>query len=175
MAGAGMSLSIDGLVEVQRDLSLLLDRLGDLTPLMDILGMEIEVDIEENFDGEHSPAGIPWDKSQRAIATGGKTLTDSRRLRGSITHVASRTRVEAGTNVVYARRHNDGWSSVEQVASHKRVMREVFGVTLAEPITVTVKAHRRKASTPQRQFIGLSSDGMEGVRGHVADYLGAEQ
>jgi phage gpG-like protein len=171
MAGADMSLTLRGLVEVEQRLARLADQLGDLTPLMDILGMEIEVDIEENFEGEHSPAGIPWPKSGRARETGGKTLTDTRRLRGSMTHNASARSVEIGTNVVYARRHNDGFSGTEQIASHKRTMRSVFGVELAEPIIATVKAHSRKANTPQREFIGVSADGLEGIRGHVADYL----
>ena len=54
-------------------------------------------------------------------------------------------------------------------------MRQVFGVTLAEPIIATVKAHSRKVGTPQRQFIGISADGLAGIRDHVADYLDAEQ
>lgn len=174
MPGVGMELTVEGLVEVEQRLARLADRLGDLTPLMDIIGMEIEVDIEENFEGEHSPAGIPWPKSRRARETGGKTLTDTRRLRGSMTHNAAPRRVEVGTNVVYARRHNDGWSGTEQVASHQRTMREVFGVELAEPIVVTVKAHSRKANTPKREFIGVSANGLDGIRGHVADYLELE-
>ena len=45
MPGAGLSLTLEGLVDVERRLARLADQLGDLTPLMDILGMEIEVDI----------------------------------------------------------------------------------------------------------------------------------
>lgn len=175
MSGAGLSLTLEGLVEVERRLARLADQLGDLTPLMDILGMEIEVDIEANFEGEHSPAGIPWPRSRRAKETGGKTLTDTRILRGSMAHNAGPRSVEVGTNVVYARRHDQGFSGTEQIASHKRTMRQVFGVKLAEPIIATVKAHSRKVDTPQRQFIGISADGLAGIRDHVADYLDAEQ
>lgn len=174
MAGAGLTLTLEGLADVERRLARVADQLGDLSPLMDILGTSIESDIHENFKGEHSPAGVPWPKSQRAMATGGKTLTDTAILRNSITHNAGPRSVEVGTNVVYARRHDQGFDGTEQIASHKRTMRSVFGVALAEPITVTVKAHSRKAKTPQRQFIGISRDGEAEIRGQVADWLELE-
>lgn len=175
MAGDSFSLRVEGQDDIERKLAVLHGRLGDLTPLMDIIGMVLEVDAQDNFEGEHSPAGVPWLKSQRAKETGGKTLQDSRRLFLSLTHRSGATFAEVGTNVIYARRHNQGWSGTEKVASHKRVMQSVFGVKLADPITVTVKAHSRKANTPKREFLGMSAGAREDIFGHVADYLGVEQ
>lgn len=169
------TLRVEGQDQVERALFALIGKVADMTPLMDIIGTYLESDVADNFTGEHSPAGVPWPKSQRAIETGGKTLQDSRRLFQSITHRADARSVEVGTNVVYARRHNQGWNGTEQIASHRRVMREVFGVKLAEPITVTVKAHSRKANTPKREFLGMSPGVQQDILGHIADYLGAAQ
>ena len=64
----------------------------------------------ERFDRETGPDGKPWQKSARALATGGLTLTDTGGLRDSITHnVAGDGRgVEVGSNLVYAAIHQFG-------------------------------------------------------------------
>ena len=64
----------------------------------------------DRFDREQGPDGKPWQKSVRAMATGGLTLTDTGGLRGSITHnVAGDGRsVDVGSNLVYAAIHQFG-------------------------------------------------------------------
>lgn len=179
-----ISLRVEGQSELETFLARLLGKLGDLTPLMQDIGALLETSTADNFDAEASPAGVPWKKSARAIETGGKTLQDSRRLRLSITSIATASSVEAGSNVAYARRHNQGFSGTEQVsahtvANHKRVMREVFGVTLDSPIIVTVaqhtrKAHSRKANTPRRQFLGLGPHDVGDIEALATTYLDVE-
>ncbi len=165
------SLRVTGQDEVETFLAGLLGRVDDLAPLMDTIGMILEVDAQDNFLGEHSPAGVPWKKSHRAKESGGKTLQDSRRLFLSLTHRSTATMAEVGTNVIYARRHNQGWSGTEQVAAHKRTMRMAFGVKLAEPKEVMVKAFSRQANTPQREFLGMSIGAREDILGQAEDYL----
>lgn len=167
------ALRVDGQAEIERALATVIGRVSDMAPLMDIIGVYLEDDARDNFEGEHSPAGVPWKPSQRALATGGKTLQDSRILFQSITHKAGPRSVEVGTNIVYARRHNQGWNGTEQVRAHVRVMRSVFGVPLPEPIRANVKAHSRKANTPKREFLGISPGAQQDILGEVADYLGA--
>lgn len=170
MAGDAFRVDMAHAAGVEASLARLAARFGDMTDLMDIIGMEVESDVHENFEGEHSPVGVPWPPSNRARETGGKTLTDRAHLRNSITHRATASSVEVGTNIIYAARHNQGFSGAEQVGSHRRIMRQVFGVKLKTPIEVTVGAHSRQANTPQREFLGISPDGWDGIRGHVADY-----
>ena len=64
----------------------------------------------DRFDREQGPDGKPWQKSVRALADGGLTLTDTGGLRGSITHnVAGDGRaVDVGSNLVYAAIHQFG-------------------------------------------------------------------
>ncbi|PTS73800.1 phage virion morphogenesis protein [Sphingomonas sp. HMWF008] len=169
--GVDFRIRADGATEIEHDLALLQAKLGDLTPLMDIIGGVLEVDTQDNFAGEHAPDGTPWLPSIRAQETGGKTLQDSRRLYQSITHRATATSAEVGTNVIYAGRHQGGFHGTETVASHKRTMESVFGVKLKEPIEVVIPEFTRKGNTPARPFLGLSAHAAEEIAGHVADYV----
>lgn len=184
MAGADFRIDLAAAEAVEARLKLLADRLGDLTPLMDIIGTTVESDVHDNFQGEHGPDGTPWKPSQRVLRsavgksgpqrTTGKTLQDSRRLALSITHRAGRDFAEVGTNVIYASRHQQGFKGTERVGAHKRRMASVFGVKLREPIEVTVGAFSRTGNTPARPFLGVSAGAWEDIAGEVADYVGAD-
>lgn len=186
MAGDSFRLHTEGQETVERTLARVYARLGDLTPLMQDIGTQLESSTADNFKGEHSPAGVPWKKSQRAMADGGKTLQrpGSSRLALSITSRATASSVEVGTNVIYARRHNQGFNGTEQVPAtrmkaHRRTLTQVFGVKLAEPREVEVasyvrKAHSRKGNTPQRQFLGLGPHDMEDIADLAAAHLEVE-
>lgn len=167
-------LRAEGLDAIERRLAYILSRLGNLKPLMEDIGTQLETSTDDNFDAERSPAGVPWKKSARAIAQGGKTLTDTRRLRLSITSLATAASVEVGSNVVYARRHNQGFDGTDQIPAHRRVLTQVFGVKLAAPKTVSVKAFSRKGNTPQRQFLGLGPHDAGDIEALAAAYLDAE-
>lgn len=174
---AGYRLSVEGKQDVERRLALLEARVGDIGPLMDQIASAGIADTQDNFAGEHSPAGVPWKPAQRVLQHGGKTLQypTSRRLYLSLAGRSGSNWAEWGSNMVYAGRHNYGFSGAEQVASHKRIMRQVFGVELREPIEVTVQGFTRQANTPQRQFLGLSLALVDEIEGLAADYVGAEQ
>jgi phage virion morphogenesis protein len=167
-------LRAEGQDAIEHRLAYILSRLGNLEPLMQDIGAQLESSTADNFKGEHSPAGVPWKKSVRAIRDGGKTLQNSRRLALSIVSRTSDASVEVGTNVIYARRHNQGFSGTEQIAAHRRVMTQVFGIKLKEPKTVNVKAFSRKGNTPQRQFLGLGPHDAADIEALAATYLDAE-
>jgi phage gpG-like protein len=171
MSGVAFSIHLDGAALVDQELGGVVGRLHDLTPLMDIFGMTLEADIADNFEGEHSPEGVPWQPSLRVIEHGGKTLQKSRRLALSITHNAGPRHVEVGTNLVYARPLQEGFTGPQRVASHTRTMREVFGVKLAAPIEVTVGAFTRQARLVARPFVGASPAAREEMIAQAGDYL----
>ena len=77
---------------------------------MDRIGRHLVASTLQRFERERAPDGRPWLKSARAIADGGKTLTDTGRLRGSIAHTVSEggRAVEVGSNVLYAAIHQFG-------------------------------------------------------------------
>lgn len=181
MSGVELSIAVEGAAEVERQLAGMLGRLHDLTPLMDILGTTLESDIADNFEGEHSPEGVPWIPSKRVAQTAvgksgpqlptGKTLQKSRRLSLSITHTPGPRHVEVGTNVVYGGIHQFGFDGPQKVASHQRTMREAFGVKLASPIDVTVGAFTRHMRMPARPFIGASAGAREEMLAHAGAYV----
>ena len=170
-----IGVRVDGDDEIEAALARLARRASDLTPLFRKIGAQLESSTADNFSGGHEPSGKPWLKSRRAIETGGKTLMDHRHLMQSIGYVADEQSVEVGTNKVYAARHNQGHSGNESVQAHRRVMSQVFGVKLAKPISVNVKAFTRKANTPKRQFLGIGPHDREDIVRFAEEFFGMEE
>ena len=112
---AGITVNADT-GPVQRALRRVADTLdGDRARyLFDAIGQTLVTSTVERFERETGPDGQPWQPSARALAQGGKTLSDSGRLRGSITHVAGREGVDVGTNVIYGAIHQFGSGDLER-------------------------------------------------------------
>lgn len=161
----------EGLEPFERQLAQLLAAMGDLTPLMDDIGQYGVTSTVERFDDGVDPQGTPWLPSRRAKATGGKTLVDKAHLRNSIGFRALRDQVEWGTNLKYARRHNQGFTGTENVGAHSRKISQAFGQKLREPIDVVVPAFTRKANTPKRQFLGLSIADVQEIEALTQDFI----
>ena len=83
---------------------------------------------QARFRSETDPQGKRWIPSLRAILEGGQTLTDTARLRKSITGKATAARAMWGTNVVYARRHNYGDSIVRGSRAGGMPRRQFMGL-----------------------------------------------
>ena len=80
----------------------------DLTDLLDVIGAKLVTSTQRRFERELDPDGQPWVVSQRAALEGGQTLTDTARLKSSITHQVDSRHVDVGTNVIYAAVHQFG-------------------------------------------------------------------
>ena len=107
MVGLQIHLRADD-AEVKRVLAGLVRRGQDLTPAMDEIGSMLVASTIDRFERETGPDGRRWTPSQRVLKHGGQTLTDTGRLRSSITHRAGRNFVAVGTNVIYAAIHQLG-------------------------------------------------------------------
>ena len=77
---------------------------------MDEIGRRLVSSALRRFESERGPDGRPWLRSARALAEGGRTLTDSGRLRASIAHsvAADGRAVLVGSDVAYAAIHQFG-------------------------------------------------------------------
>ena len=77
---------------------------------MDEIGRRLVSAALRRFESERGPDGRPWLRSARALAEGGRTLTDSGRLRASITHAvaADGRALVVGSDVAYAAIHQFG-------------------------------------------------------------------
>jgi phage gpG-like protein len=115
----------------------------------------------------------PWKKRKRNKKRPGRAiLVDSGRLRRSIriTSIHAGT-VTIGTDVPYAKAHNEGFRGVVNVKAHTRGKyakskvgtgkltkkgKERMKTVTSKTGEGTVKAHTRKVNMPRRQFMGSS-------------------
>lgn len=144
---------------------------ADTLPLMQIIAQAGEAIVSENFEGEHDPDGYPWFPSMAALAEGRKTLTKRGFLSGSIASNASANEAEVGTNLDYARAHQEGFTGTQQVGAHKRTIRQAFGRVLKAPIEVMVPAFSRNFHTPARPFLGWGAAATQEAHALAEDFL----
>ena len=74
-------------------------------PLFTRLGRALTSDAKMNFRGQHEPDGTRWAPLKTRK---GQILSDTGRLKNSLTYKTSNDEVEVGTNVKYARTHQFG-------------------------------------------------------------------
>lgn len=143
---SGARIELKGHEEAIAALSATIARLDKPAPLYDAIGAMLVTSTIKRFETETDPEGNAWPKSARALADGGKTLTDSTHLRGSITHEADDKGLRVGTNVIYAAIHQFGGTIVPKTAGALRFM--VGG----ELVTV------QSVTMPKRAFLGLNDE-----------------
>lgn len=104
----GVAIRLTGYDETLTELGAIADRAENSQGMWDNIGASLVVSTQRRFERGQAPDGSPWPPSIRAMMEGGQTLVDSARLKQSITHIASDTGVEVGTNVLYAATHQFG-------------------------------------------------------------------
>lgn len=160
MTGVREGVTLQGVIRTQAVLNDLLDRTGDLSPLMARIGAYGEESTVHRFETQKGPDGQTWEKSARAKATGGQTLVDTGRLRGSITWNAGRDSAEWGTNVLYAGVHQDG--ATISAKGDGRLGFFIPGLGFRSPREVVISA---------RPFLGVDADDEAEIDAIVHDYI----
>ena len=130
--------------------------------LMDSIGAAIEGSTIRRFDQQKGPDGAPWKPSIRARQQGGKTLIDRGRLRQSITHQASATQAQIGTNLIYAAIQQFG-GTIRAKAGGALKFR-LPGIGWRQVASVTL---------PARPFLGISEDDRIEIADQVERYIAA--
>jgi phage virion morphogenesis protein len=108
---ADIIITLDDLA-VRYNLAQIEHRLQNLRPAFTSMGEYMVRRTEQSFKGEHDPDGVGWaplSAAYRKRKRGTKILTESGRLRASITYRADGTQVIIGTNTRYARVHQYGY------------------------------------------------------------------
>ena len=115
--------------------------------LLDEIGETVKTQTMRRFENETAPDGSRWPQSLRAKLEGGQTLTDTGRLRDSITYAVAMDKgsVEVGTNVVYAAIHQEG--GVITAKTSKGLRFRVGGSW----------STKRQVEIPARPYIGLNA------------------
>lgn len=105
--GAAISVNVST-KSFEEGFNKLLKKTKNLQPLMLDIGEYLVAETDDRFDEEKGPDGKAWKQSQRAKDENGKTLTDHRILRDSITHIADDNSVLFGAKGDYVAIHQFG-------------------------------------------------------------------
>lgn len=152
-----IQLRIDGLDGTLRGISRLADT--DRRPMMDQIGAYGVLSTQERFESGTSPEGTKWQKSQRAKSQGGQTLVNKGHLLQSVTHRATGSSAEWGSNRIYAGIHQLGG-----------VIRPVQAKALAFRVNgrfVTA----RQVKIPARPYLGVNEGDRNEIGAIVADWM----
>lgn len=156
----GIAIRAPGLPRLEAVIRALEFRGEHTFDLFDAIGLYLESSTDQRFETETGPDGRRWDPSIRAEFEGGKTLTDSARLRQSIAHVATRDRVEIGTNVIYAGVHQKGATIAGR--GGPLTFRLPGGLGFVSPFEVTI---------PARPFLGIDADDEDEIIAIAEDFF----
>ena len=94
--------------DFERSLGDLIRKLENRQPLMREMAAAMHDAVEENFEQQGRPAWAGWSPRYAKKRQGGKMLQKSGRLASSINAYSDNDSATVGTNVVYARIHQEG-------------------------------------------------------------------
>lgn len=134
--------------------------LGHTQALMESVGGALVSGTLKRFDAEEDPQGNKWAPSGRAADDGGQTLTNRGRLRDSIDRMTTSNKVMVGSNLAYARIHQEGGTITPRNAK-----KLVFTGRGGKKVAVD------KVTIPARPYLGVSEDDMDEVKSVMADFL----
>jgi phage virion morphogenesis protein len=155
------SIRVEGEEPLSRELASLLGGIEHRRPLMQGIGLYLESSTVDRFDDQVAPDGSRWTPSLRARQSGGKTLTDHGLLKGSIGSVATNDRVEWGSNLIYARPHQEG-ATITAKGGGRLKFGLPGGLGFRSPLAVTL---------PARPFLGVNGEDETQIIGLAEDYV----
>lgn len=158
----GISIRVEGSEKASAELMAAADRLDNPMPLYDDIGLMLVASTQQRFEMETDPQGNPWPQSIRVQLEGGKTLTDTGRLAGSITNETDAAGLEVGTNEIHAAIHQQGGTIR---AKTKRGLR-------FRPLGANSDIIRQSVTIPRRAFLGLDDQDEADITRLVAEYVG---
>ena len=135
----------------------------DFTPAMAVIATVLASGVENRFDAETDPDGVPWLPSASAMEEGRKTLQDKGvrgGLLGSLLNNAGYDASSAwiGTNLPYAGIHQDGGTIRPREGSGKRALRTPFGP-------------RASVNMPRRAFLGFGEMERQEIPEVLSDFV----
>jgi phage virion morphogenesis protein len=155
----GVSLEIDGLQTALTRLSEASEALENPIELFQAIGAGGVAATQRRFETETAPGGTPWPMSIRAMMQGGRTMTDTGRLVGSIFYDADARSVRWGTNVLYAAIHQLGGTIR---AKNAKALFFRIGGQAVQVQSVTI---------PARPFLGIDEDDAAEIEATALDFL----
>ncbi|MCX4310097.1 MAG: phage virion morphogenesis protein [Desulfovibrio sp.] len=157
MAQNGVSLKWNGF---DKAVAKAAKKMANSRLLMASVGEALVSGTIRRFNNEESPKGEKWEKSGRAIAEGGQTLSDTAHLRKSIDFKATPAQVMVGSNLLYARIHQLGGT-----IKPKKGKALKFKGKNGQDIFVS------EVNMPARPYLGVSKADMDEVRETMAEFI----
>jgi phage virion morphogenesis protein len=166
MAGFSMRLTLDS-TDVQTTLDGVVQRLQHLQPVLEDMRERLLRSVQQNFIAGGRPT--PWPPSRRARSGRGRTLVDTARLQNSITGRIEGRSVILGTNVAYARIHQQGGTiqTPEIRPRRKRALR--FQIGDRTVFATRVRGHAVRL--PARPFLLVQAADEQYIRRVLTEYL----
>lgn len=161
MSGFALNLTLDD-ASAMKGVGALLASLGNLRPVLNEIGAELEKTTLDRFETGVGPDGIAWKPSRRAAETGGQTLVESTALRDSVHYVADDHGVEIGAGGpagAYAPIHQFGGTITAKDGYLK--------FRLGSGAFVSVKS----VTIPARPYVGLSAEDERTIPSIVGAHL----
>lgn len=158
---AGKSITIDD-QDVNDALARLYAAAGDVNPALKNIGMAEAKTTRARFVSETDPEGKPWQTLNELYARtkkGPGILRGATRDLSQIVWQLAEGGVEIGSNVVYARIHNEGGTIVPKNAA--ALVFSMGGQTF----------HVKSVTIPQRQFLGWSETSIQEALAIVQDHF----
>lgn len=133
-----------------------LKRMSNRRNLMEAIGETLVSGVHQRFNKEEAPDGSKWPKNRR----GGKTLTDTARLKQSIDCAATDDAVRVGSNAVYSRIHQFGGTIKPKNKKFLRFKNQGGDFIFSKEVNI-----------PARPYLGVSKDDLEEVQETIKEFL----
>ena len=156
MAGSSMTMDFG---EFKKMTGKVLKGMKNTVKLTSAIGEMGVSSVKQRFRDEEAPDGDPWEKSGRAEAKGGQTLTDKAILKNSHTYEATSTEVAVGSNDIRAAIHHFGG---EITPKNGKFL--VFSGKGGKKVFV------KKVVMPARPAVGFSEDDIEEMKDITSNY-----
>lgn len=176
--GDGLEIKYD-INDFTKSLGEFISKLEHREPLMREMAAAMGDAVEENFRNQGRPAWAGWSPRYAKTRVGGKILQKSGRLAASISQFSDNDSATVGTNVKYARIHQEGGEIKHQARSqtlhfkqHKNgEVGNRFVKKSKSNFSQTVAVGAYKMKMPARPFLHLTEQDIEGVEETAAAYF----
>ena len=165
--------------DFERSLGELIKKLENRAPLMREMAAAMGDAVEENFAQQGRPAWMGWSPAYARHRRGGKILQKSGRLAASITQYSTNDEATVGTNVKYARIHQEGGEISIPARSQKAYYRQNKDGSVGNRFVKKSRSNFEQWNTigaykikmPARPFLHLTEDDVEKMESTAEQYL----
>lgn len=168
------------IAQFERGIAELLDKLERREPLMREIAAAMAEAVEDNFNSEGRPAWAGWSPAYAKRRAGGKILQRSGRLASSIVQLSDNDSASVGTNVKYARIHQEGGEitrKARQQTLHFRQNAKTgqvgqrFVKKSKSNFAQTVSVGAYRMTMPARPFLSLTDQDLDQIEETVSAYF----